>query len=302
MSQDNSFQQIVTGGEPQRKPRRPKGGSLLFHAMASAQGLRETIPDRFFCPSCMYITEPYSQDWRDWVAANRPELASSSFGVKCQCADKGEAFQQRQRGIAKDSNLPSRAGDKIGPRTFDNFNLVLGSDEMAFASKAFAEGRGSKVLVLVGVQGCGKTHLLEAVGRFCESQAVSVRYEETEPLLNRLRHSYSDEDGLDMHELVEWYQSFGVLILDDIGLTKASDWGKGYITQMVNTRYQNGLPLIVATTLAKDELAEEWGDALASRLFDRSGENVKVVFSEAGSYRDMTPAQAAAKKGERGEH
>ena len=57
-----------------------------------------------------------------------------------------------------------------------------------------------------------------------------------------------------------------VLIIDDVGKehTSLSGWQSNMLHHLLRTRFNNGLPTIVTTNIARDDWAESYGDATGS--------------------------------------
>lgn len=268
--------------------------SDLFEGMKQRM-IQPPIPSEYFCQECNFIKFDTQKEFHEWAEANRPDLERLRLDIAvpgslpmCQCVSANQLAANRRQAIIKDSNLPERA-DLLGPRTFKNFDEgIPGVGEMYREMQRFADGKDSlPILVVLGDVGGGKTHLLEAVGHFCQVRGESVRYEIATELLDRLRHTNNDRESGDLTDLIEWYNRFSVLLLDELKALTDTPWGISYLTQMIDYRYRNGRRMIVASNLiTKDAVAEVWGDPIASRLFDATGDVVQTVWTDAADYRD----------------
>ncbi len=149
----------------------------------------------------------------------------------------------------------------------------------------FAEGEGPAVLVMTGVTGSGKSHLIEAIGRHCLSLGQSVKYVTAEDLLRRTRDAF---DGTDLdvfgNTLGECYVA-EVLLLDELGAENTTPWAQTQLSALVDDRYRNGKRLVVATNLGPEEMAVKLGERLASRLWDTQTGDVAHLILKAEDYR-----------------
>jgi DNA replication protein DnaC len=255
----------------------------LAKALTEHVGKFPTVPDHLFCAICGYIR--HSAETLTWLRHNRPDLGGLPWNTTCLC-QRGETerrgFNETRR---RDANLPLR-NDTVGARTIENFEAVDGTAEMINVADAFSRGEGPPMLLFVGVVGCGKTHLLEAIGRNMLEAGQSVRYERAEDWLGQLRHTFNNSENGDITDLLNWYDSFNVLLIDDIGMQKSTQWGAGYLTNLVDRRYMDGTRLVAATNLiGRDALAERWEERLASRLYDERTGAALVVGCQATDYR-----------------
>ena len=244
------------------------------------------IPSQFFCDVCHYIKDPDDEAFKEWIQIHREDLVDSGAHIGCRCEKKRQIAIQLRQKMLLDANIPRRQ-DAIGPRTFENFNEVEGTAEMVEVAKAFVAGDlAEKILLLIGVTGSGRSHILEAIGRAAMAEGESVRYDRAEDLLNMLRHSHSSELGTDLFDTIQWYQKFAMLLIDDVGMQTATPWGVGYLTNIVDHRYSYGYRLVVSTNcMTPEEMAAVWDWPLASRLMDTHSGVVKVIHCEAPDYR-----------------
>ena len=194
----------------------------------------------------------------------------------CNC--EGVAVQKRED-LEDRAHLPQKLA------TFETFEPRAGTEEALTASLQFALGKGPHLLLLTGGAGCGKTHILQSIGRMCLDAGQSVRYELVADLLDRLRATYSDESEESYEQAARLYRYPTYLLLDDIGLEKASEWVTEKITALVDDRYRNGRRLAVATNKNRVQIASTMGFRLASRLWDTDPNTAKVVQMTCSDYR-----------------
>jgi len=166
--------------------------------------------------------------------------------------------------------------------TFANFTDRQGTEDALEMALDFTVGNSPPVLVFVGPPGSGKTHLLEAIGRQFLDQGRTVRYELVAHLLQRLRSSYNMNEE---SRVMEVCYGADVLLLDDLGLEKPSDWVREQITSLVDERWRNNRLLVVGTNESHTTIEERLGPRISSRLFDRSSGKAKVVYLVTGDYR-----------------
>ena len=166
--------------------------------------------------------------------------------------------------------------------TFANFTDRQGTEDALSLALDFTVGNTEPIVTFVGPPGSGKTHLLEAIGRQFLDQGRTVRYELVAHLLQRLRSSYAINEESRVMEVC-----FGadVLLLDDLGLEKPSDWVREQITSLVDERWRNNRLLVVGTNESHTTIEERLGSRISSRLFDRTSGKSKVVYLVTGDYR-----------------
>ncbi|HEY6115288.1 MAG TPA: ATP-binding protein [Candidatus Dormibacteraeota bacterium] len=143
----------------------------------------------------------------------------------------------------------------------------------AWADRAAADYRDAGFLVLTGAIGTGKTH--QAYGALRRiAEAGPRRFEmiaTTAPDLYGLLRPGGSEKGSE-HELKRLCR-IPLLLLDDLGTEKLSEFTEETTTRIVNYRYNESLPLLITTNLPAragtepgQDLVTRLGDRLASRL------------------------------------
>jgi len=76
-----------------------------------------------------------------------------------------------------------------------------------------------------------------------------------------------------------------LLLLDDIGAEKPSEWVEQELFNLIEDRYRNNRLLVVATNEVEPTIKTKLGDRIASRLFDSETGTVKQVYVTATDYR-----------------
>lgn len=230
-------------------------------------------------------------------AASQPETCETCAGlglivrdVRFDDPDFGRLFpcrcQQSEARRAEKLRRYANIPHPNAPRSFRNFEPVPGTQAVLAAAREFAAGAtGYHVLTLVGRNGCGKSHLLEAVAWEVLARGVAVKYEFCPALLDALRNSYNPEAEASYERVYQRYAGAEMLILDDLGAGKVTPWVVEKLEMLVDEYYRNGRPLAVATNLTLDGMAEKLGYRIADRVYDTHSGAVKVVVSDASSYR-----------------
>ena len=172
------------------------------------------------------------------------------------------------------------------PRTFESFQVRPGTYQGLSAARRFTEPDCAyHILTMVGRYGSGKTHLLEALARRMLESGHYVRYEYVPVFLDDLRATYEEDAEVKFPERWAMYARAPVLLLDDLGAEKTTEWAAEKLTALVAERYRTGGRLVVATNLDFDQMAEKVGNRIADRLFDdRTGKVLSVTLTTS-SYR-----------------
>lgn len=120
-------------------------------------------------------------------------------------------------------------------------------------------------LLLAGPTGVGKTWLAYGALReaVCTPAAPTWQATTFADFVAALRPS-----GKDPETTMAAYRSADLLLLDDLGAAKGSEWVEETTYRLLNHRYEAMLPSIFTTNLPLPKLREGLGDRLASRLVE----------------------------------
>lgn len=189
--------------------------------------------------------------------------------------------------------------ESLREKTFGNFNYKLlylqpeerQSLEQAYRSAVNFARRPEGWLVLMGVNGCGKTHLAAAIANHLRTEGKQVLFIMVPELLDHLRSAFSPESRVHYDELFERVKKAPTLILDDFGEQSATPWAQEKLYQLINYRYNAKLATVITTCLSLDEIESR----ISSRMVDPT---ISLVLNiNAPDYRgDIRAAQARGAK------
>lgn len=119
-------------------------------------------------------------------------------------------------------------------------------------------------LLLLGPTGVGKTHQAYGAIRIIAGHGVSVRWlaMPATDLFAQLRPRH----GVDSEEEFRRHADATLLVVDDLGAAKGSEWTEEVTYRLINWRYERMLPTILASNIPPAELKTALGDRIASRL------------------------------------
>ena len=183
----------------------------------------------------------------------------------CECRDSLVA-KRRARGVSsviprrfRDVSFELAENDGIAPDVLDAVREFADQVEDRLDS-----GRG---LWLMGDVGTGKTTLAMLVSKAAAEAGRTVAIYSLPRLLARIRRTYDGEPGEDSYlEFFDRITSVDLLHIDDLGAEKRSDWVLEQLYAIVDERYQSQRSMVVTSNLDPDQLKEQIGSRVVSRL------------------------------------
>ena len=143
-------------------------------------------------------------------------------------------------------------------------------------------------LLLMGPCGVGKTHLAAAIIRGLVERGVPCLFYEFRALLKKIQESYNALAQMsEMNVLAPVYEA-EVLLLDELGASKPTDWVQDTMMQIIGKRYNDRKLTLFTTnyrdvqqTPAEETLADRIGTRVRSRLY----EMCKTIMIDGEDYR-----------------
>ena len=153
-------------------------------------------------------------------------------------------------------------------------------------------------LLLSGPVGVGKTHLAVSILKGLAERGFTCLFYEFGSLLKEIQDSYNPNTKSSELSILRPVLVADVLVLDELGASKPTDWVRDTMAHVINTRY-NDRKLTVFTTNYHDERPndreETLEDRIGPRLRSRLYEMCRTVKITGDDYRRIVGKNNAAK-------
>lgn len=235
-----------------------------------------------------------------WKLVPRADGARGSVAVACDCG-----MEERAARVMERARIPKR----YEHCDFESYETDLADGKSYNGQQAESLKRAKIVaqafvrdypgvdqagLLLMGNSGVGKTHLAVAALKELLRRGHSGYFCEYGALLREIQNSYRSESEVSESRLLTPILSVEVLVIDDLGCIKPSDWVRDTIAYVLNTRYVEAsrdlshprctiittnyldssdeknavLPSGRTIVTRKDRLEDRIGDRMRSRLYE----------------------------------
>jgi DNA replication protein DnaC len=226
-----------------------------------------------------------------------------------------------EHGVTRcDCQLQARGGAMIAaariPKRYEHCELSNFTTDFPGADRSIAlaqisasrfvqefDPRSGAGLLLVGGIGTGKTHL--AVGILKElitTRGSACLFYDYRELLKQIQNSYNDSVQATELQVLRPVFETEVLLLDELGAVKPSEWVWDTVSLILNTRYNDNRTTIITTNFADEPAAsvtrsssmssaraaareETLGDRIGERMRSRLQEMCRIVKMDGPDFR-----------------
>ena len=184
----------------------------------------------------------------------------------------------------------SKLGERFKDRTFSTFKIT-NENKMPYETciryvEKFKDLRTSGIgLLITGNYGSGKTHLVAAIAHELMKQGYRPIFGTLIILLEKIKSSYGESYSKENEEqIIRKYINCDLLIIDDLGKEKPSEWMLEKLYYIINYRYESNRPIIITSNYDDSKLISrltvgdnvETAEAIVSRMYEMcQGVNMK---------------------------
>lgn len=179
-----------------------------------------------------------------------------------------EIEQQR---ISNIKRLFAKIPEGLRAKTFETFKVNAFNQAAYETARQYAATFPSpQGLMLFGPCGTGKTHLVLAIAIEQIKKNLSVIFGTVPALLDTIKATYDDDKGKEQ-KVVNALKNCSLLVLDDLGKEKPSEWVEEKLYEIINYRNTWNKPILVTLNIGLQSIKKRYpwnGEAIVSRLFE----------------------------------
>lgn len=213
--------------------------------------------------------------------------------TRCDCQ-----LRERAQSLLAAARIPKRYEHcELSNFEFDGPHRALAPARMAacrFVEEYPVEGTG---LLLIGTIGVGKTHLAAGIIReLILSKGIPCLFYDYRELLKQIQNSYNDSVQATELQVLRPVFETEVLVLDELGAVKPTEWVWDTVSLILNTRYNDNRTTIITTNFDDKPAGliagprgasreETLGDRIGERMRSRLHEMCRIVKMEGADFR-----------------
>ncbi|MGE1525830.1 MULTISPECIES: ATP-binding protein [unclassified Pseudomonas] len=195
-------------------------------------------------------------------------------------AERALATAQRKAEDSMAALISAGITPRFAAATFDSYRAEKDPQQKALAKcRAYAEQfpvnyRAGRSLLLTGNVGCGKTHLASAIVRTVVADRCRALIIPAGDIVSIARASMVPGSGYTERDVAVHLGGLDLLVIDEVGAQKGSEYELGLLHSIIDRRYQAVLPTVVISNLSADGLKSYIGDRALDRLRQNGGQQV----------------------------
>ena len=197
-----------------------------------------------------------------------------TVGVPCEgrkkAIEREEQLERERKEMEAVAALKKQSlmDDRLADANFENFQQTKQNSRHLRLCRRYAECFNEMMeknqgLLFYGGVGTGKTYAAACIANYLLSRRRSVVMTSFVKLLESMMN-FKEDDSV----LISRLNRAKLLIIDDLGAERSTDFALEKVYNIVDSRYRAKLPVILTTNLSMDELMQAT-DIRYTRIYDR---------------------------------
>jgi DNA replication protein DnaC len=231
-----------------------------------------------------------------WKLVARADGARGNVAVACDCGMEDRAARVIERARVpkryEHCDFESYVTDLVDGKTWTEQHTASLKTAKLWTEMFVKDypGANEKGLLLMGPSGVGKTHLAVAALKDLIRRGHAGLFCDYRELLKEIQASYNPASESTEMGILEPIRTAEILVLDDLGASKPSDWVRDIVGVVVNARYNEKRTTLITTNYVdnpvsvgetarlpsgklvppsrEDSLEQRIGSRMRSRLFE----------------------------------
>ena len=212
--------------------------------------------------------------------------------VKCMCECDSKIFAEEEKIRRQEEELrkieslknASLIESKLRNATFETYKQTQDNTKLLKIAKKYVENfekmyKQSQGILFWGTVGTGKSYTAACIANELLNRRVPVIMTSFVKIFQQIQLSQDEEI-----KLINQFNAAKLLIIDDFGTERNTDYGLEKVYNIIDSRYLTGKPLILTTNLTLPEMRETL-DIRYRKIYDRVFEMCYPVQAVGKSWR-----------------
>lgn len=197
------------------------------------------------------------------------EISGETFTVPCLCKCGEDAYEEKERNF-REQQRRIRIGnlrvsgildEKLRKVRFDDSDDCENIRKCRKFVEHWDEIRAQNTgILMTGPVGTGKTYAAACIANALIDRGIPVLMTNFPAILSTSKY--------EMNEVIRQSQEYDLIIVDDLGVERDTEYSAETVYQYIDARYRSGKPLIVTTNLSLKDLKDQSGIRY-KRIYDR---------------------------------
>lgn len=183
--------------------------------------------------------------------------------------DRQRKFRENQQRVEKLRSM-SLMDDKFRDSTFDHFEINQHNARTLKICKRYADAfddmqRKNQGMIFWGNPGTGKTFAAACIANALLENQRSVVMTSFVKMISEIRNY---REGYDEESIIDRLNRVSLLIIDDLGAERSTDYALERVYNIVDSRYRAKKPMLLTTNLSLKEM-QSTQDIRYARIYER---------------------------------